>query len=58
MVSVVLVSWAGCNRHLAVALICIAVGASGATFCGFHCAFQVGIEPNLCFVVIRIQSTQ
>lgn len=41
MIAVLLVPWAGCDGRLAVALICLAVGATGATFCGFHCAFQV-----------------
>ncbi|XP_064100173.1 putative inorganic phosphate cotransporter [Macrobrachium nipponense] len=56
MVSVLLVPWAGCNGRLAVALICVAVGASGATFCGFHCAFQE-LAPNFAGTLTGISNT-
>lgn len=56
MLSVLLVPWAGCNGQLAVALICIAVGASGATFCGFHCAFQE-LAPNFAGTLTGISNT-
>lgn len=51
MIAVLLVPWAGCDGRLAVALICLAVGATGATFCGFHCAFQV-IKEFIKFILV------
>ncbi|KAK3874099.1 hypothetical protein Pcinc_020935 [Petrolisthes cinctipes] len=57
MVCVALVvPWAGCDKHLAVGLICLAVGASGATFCGFHCAFQE-LAPNYSGTLSGISNT-
>lgn len=53
MIAVLLVPWAGCDGRLAVALICLAVGATGATFCGFHCAFQV-IGEHVEFMCISL----
>ncbi|XP_042861744.1 sialin-like isoform X2 [Penaeus japonicus] len=56
MIAVLLVPWAGCDGRLAVALICLAVGATGATFCGFHCAFQE-LAPNFAGTLTGISNT-
>ncbi|XP_042237536.1 sialin-like isoform X3 [Homarus americanus] len=56
MVLLLLIPWAGCDGQLAVTLICIAVGTTGATFCAFHCAFQE-LAPNFSGTLTGISNT-
>lgn len=56
MVSVLLVPWAKCDGRLAVLLICVAVGATGASLCGMHCAFQE-LAPNFSGTLTGISNT-
>lgn len=56
MVSLVLMSWVGCDRWLAVVLICVTVGTTGASLCGMHCAFQE-LAPNFAGTLTGISNT-
>ncbi|XP_053629857.1 putative inorganic phosphate cotransporter isoform X1 [Cherax quadricarinatus] len=56
MISLLLIPWAGCDGHLVVVLICIAVGTTGASFCGMHCAFQE-LAPNFSGTLTGISNT-
>lgn len=56
MVVLLLMPWAGCDRQLAVFLVCIAIGATGTTFCGHLCAFQE-LAPNFAGTLTGISNT-
>ncbi|CAL4102694.1 unnamed protein product, partial [Meganyctiphanes norvegica] len=56
MVVLCLMPWAGCDRQLAVFLLCIAIGATGTTFCGHLCAFQE-LAPNFAGTLTGISNT-
>lgn len=56
MIVLLLMPLAGCDRQLAVFLICIAIGATGTCYCGHLCAFQE-LAPNFAGTLTGISNT-
>lgn len=56
MVCIVLVGYAGCNRTLAVSLLCGAVGLNGAVYSGYMNS-HLDIAPNFAGTLMGITNT-
>ena len=56
MILFLMVTAVGCNAKLAVAVICLAMGLTGASYSGFHCAFQE-LAPNYSGTLTGISNT-